>query len=51
MDINAQDQIVKEIYQNIPYAKNWDREDLVDFALRYVNSNFQDVNELFDDEV
>ncbi len=42
--------IVKEIRQNIPYAENWDRGQLEDFALRYVLSNYQDVNELFSEE-
>ena len=48
--MNDQEQIIKDIYQNVKYAENWDREQLIDFALRYVLSNYEDVNELFSEE-
>lgn len=45
-----QDDTVKEIYINIPHVSDMDRDDLIDFALSYVLSNCDEINEAFYDE-
>ena len=44
------EEIIKEIYRDVKQSENWDRDELIDFALNYLRSNVEDVNELFSDE-